>query len=360
MTLLTDGKSRNTGALWANGGKWIAYGSTRRTGNDVDIYVVEASNPKNERRILELTGGGWSVNDWSPDDAKLLVTEAISINETYLWLADVAAGTKALLTPKEGQDRLRQPVSARTQGLYVSLTRVLEFQRSPTWTPTKKSDFYGDPPTSTTSTSPTMHDARLRHQRERAASSTSSHGFPPRLPGPKLPLGVVSVLRGRDGGASIHHGDGSRNSYAYSGRPRRKLERCTTSVWSALTARPRRAGCVFWRASTAAISRFSLRPNPASFPGKRPVNRNHVGPRQRARFSGICNTSSTSSVAVVCPRPGSTGYGKTFCGSTRHAAEGPYKEAARSSTGSVVGRSRRRRSWSELQLRRSLRWRSYL
>ena len=100
VTLLTDGKSRNTGARWSHDGRWIAYGSTRRTGNDVDIYVVGARDPKSDRRVVELKGGGWQVADWSPDDTKLLLVEGISLNETYLWLVDVAAGTKTALTPK--------------------------------------------------------------------------------------------------------------------------------------------------------------------------------------------------------------------------------------------------------------------
>src|SRR3984885_16013360 len=37
-TLLTDGKSRNLGMVWAHGGKRIAYASTRRDGNDVDRW----------------------------------------------------------------------------------------------------------------------------------------------------------------------------------------------------------------------------------------------------------------------------------------------------------------------------------
>ncbi len=120
VTLLTDGKSRNTGAVWSNGGRWIAYGSTRRTGNDVDIYVVEAANPKSDRRVLELTGGGWSVADWSPDDSKLLLSEAISANESYLWLADVAAGSKTLLTPK-GKEKIAYGNAASDPALHYGL-----------------------------------------------------------------------------------------------------------------------------------------------------------------------------------------------------------------------------------------------
>ena len=131
-TLLSDGKSRNTGAVWSNGGQLIAYGSTRRTGNDVDLYVVDPSNPKSDKLVAQMTGGGWQVNDWSPDDSKLLVTEGISINETYLWLVDVATGQKTLLTPKGGKDKVSFGNAAFAQdgkGLYVTLDRDSEFQR---------------------------------------------------------------------------------------------------------------------------------------------------------------------------------------------------------------------------------------
>ena len=36
ITLLTDGKSRNISPHWSYQGDLIAYGSTKRTGNDVD------------------------------------------------------------------------------------------------------------------------------------------------------------------------------------------------------------------------------------------------------------------------------------------------------------------------------------
>ena len=37
VTLLTDGKSRNVGAVWSYAGDKVVYGSTRRTGDDVDL-----------------------------------------------------------------------------------------------------------------------------------------------------------------------------------------------------------------------------------------------------------------------------------------------------------------------------------
>src|SRR5712672_558761 len=41
VTLLTDGKSRNTGRSFAHNDNRIAYSSTRRTGQDNDIYVMD-------------------------------------------------------------------------------------------------------------------------------------------------------------------------------------------------------------------------------------------------------------------------------------------------------------------------------
>ena len=59
ITLLTDGKSRNTGPHWANSGDWLAYASTRRTGRDTDIFVMNPRKPESDRLVLQVKGGGW-------------------------------------------------------------------------------------------------------------------------------------------------------------------------------------------------------------------------------------------------------------------------------------------------------------
>src|SRR6202050_1408746 len=59
VTLLTDGKSRNTGEVWSNDGTKIAYGSTRRDGKDVDIWLSEPAHPDDPNRnryLAALTG----------------------------------------------------------------------------------------------------------------------------------------------------------------------------------------------------------------------------------------------------------------------------------------------------------------
>ncbi|MGH9364084.1 MAG: S9 family peptidase [Thermoanaerobaculia bacterium] len=343
VTLLTDGKSRNTGAVWSNGGKWIAYGSTRRTGNDVDIYVVEASNPKSERRVLELSGGGWFVNDWSPDDAKLLVTERISINESYLWLADVATGSKILLTPK-GKDKIAygNAVYARDgKGLYISLDAGSEFQRLAYMDlATKKTDFL-------TPDTADVDDLDLSLDGKTLASVTNEKGVSAlhlldtasrrELPGPKLPLGVVSGLRWhRDGGAigfTMETARANADAYSYDVRAG-KLERWTSSELGGLNpetfAEPE---LVLWKSFDGReITGFLYRPNASKFPGKRPVTIEiHGGPEGQSRpdFLGLWNyIVNELGVAVVLPNiRGSSGYGKTFLQlDNGFLREGSYKD----------------------------------
>src|SRR6266571_617926 len=75
ITLLTDGKSRNTGGVWANAGNWYAYESTRRNGEDVDIWMLNPADSKSDRMVAQLKGGGWGVYEFSPDDKQMLVAE---------------------------------------------------------------------------------------------------------------------------------------------------------------------------------------------------------------------------------------------------------------------------------------------
>ena len=100
ITLLTDGKSKNTLGPWANAGKQLAYTSTRRTRKDTDLYIVDPAEPTGDRLVAQVEGGGWAPLDWSPDDQRLLVVNYVSVTESYLWSVDVAKGEKTLLTEK--------------------------------------------------------------------------------------------------------------------------------------------------------------------------------------------------------------------------------------------------------------------
>src|SRR5882762_3877591 len=99
VTLLTDGKSRNLMGPGSSGGDQLAYMSTRRTGKDTDLWVMNPADPESDRLATKLEGGGWWPEDWSPDDSKILLKEALSLNEAYLWLVDTKTGEKTALMP---------------------------------------------------------------------------------------------------------------------------------------------------------------------------------------------------------------------------------------------------------------------
>ena len=134
ITLLTDGKSRNSGPTWSNKGDRIAYTSTRRNGADTDIYVQSPADPKSDRMLAEMKGGGWDVADWSPDDRQLLVVEEISANESYIWVFDAQTGAKKEVTPRppEGAEKIFYSAalfSKDGKGIFVTTDRESDFQR---------------------------------------------------------------------------------------------------------------------------------------------------------------------------------------------------------------------------------------
>ncbi|MBI4626311.1 MAG: S9 family peptidase, partial [Verrucomicrobia bacterium] len=132
ITLLSDGgRSQNGEVNWSNQGARIAYGSTRRNGADRDIHVMNPREPKSDRRVLEVTGGGWSVVDWSPDDRTLLVGEYISVNESHVWLVDVATGARIEFTPRaeKGVAYGDAAFSKDGKGVYVTTDKDFEFER---------------------------------------------------------------------------------------------------------------------------------------------------------------------------------------------------------------------------------------
>jgi dipeptidyl aminopeptidase/acylaminoacyl peptidase len=347
VTLLTDGKSRNTGARWSNGGDRIAYGSTRRTGDDVDIYVVAAADPKSDRRILELDGGGWSVADWSPDDRQLVIEERISINESYLWLADIATGQKTLLTPKTADKEKvaygEAAFSRDGKGLYLTVDAGSEFLRLAYMDlATKKTDFL-TPDTANVDDFDLSLDGRtivyVSNEKGAAVIRLLDTASRQPRPGPKLPLGTVGPVRWhRDGKAIGFALETPRSSSdAWSWEPATgKLERWTFSEIGGLNPQTfADAELVTWKSFDGReISGFLYKPNPAKFPGKRPVVIDiHGGPEGQSEpgFLGRDNyLPSELGVAMLFPNVrGSTGYGKTFSkldnGMLR---DGTYKDVA--------------------------------
>jgi len=92
LTLLTDGKSRNNLSAWSPDGQWIGYSSTRRNGTDTDLYIMDPRDPKSDRLLAQVKGGGWNIQAIAHDNKTALATEYVSVTKVNLWLVDLASG----------------------------------------------------------------------------------------------------------------------------------------------------------------------------------------------------------------------------------------------------------------------------
>jgi dipeptidyl aminopeptidase/acylaminoacyl peptidase len=126
--LLTDGKSRNGGALWSNAGREIAFFTNARDASSYDIDVVDPESGTLPRLVLAGDGAEWLPLDWSPDDRKLLVLKRVSDAESYLYVVELAAGTKREVEPAPGRVRITDARFSRDgQGVYLISDRDGEF-----------------------------------------------------------------------------------------------------------------------------------------------------------------------------------------------------------------------------------------
>jgi dipeptidyl aminopeptidase/acylaminoacyl peptidase len=328
VTMLTDGKSRNTEFAWSNAGDRIAYASTRRNNADLDFYVMNPSDKSSDKLLVTNEGGGWQVADWSPDDRTLLAVNEVSVNESYLWLIDTASGRKTELTPKGSDKVYYAPVgfSSDGKGIYVVTDKDNEFQRLAYMDLASKSLKF------LTNYSWDTEDAHLSFNRRTVAFVVNENGLSTlhlldlasnkERATPKLPVGVIQGVvwhpNNRELAFSLSSAQSPADVYSVDATTG-KLERWTTSETGGLNPKnfiePK---LVKWKSFDGKeISGWLYLPKDKPASGKFPVVINiHGGPEAQSRpvFLGRYNYYiNEMGVALLFPNVrGSTGYGKTF------------------------------------------------
>lgn len=126
--LLTDGKSRYIGVVWSRGGEEFAYTTTERNGRDWDIHVQDRQG--NTTVALAAGGVGWRVEDFSPDDERLLVSRYVSIDEAYIYEVSLADGSVRPLLDESITAAVRQARYAPDgRGVFFTSDLGAEFLR---------------------------------------------------------------------------------------------------------------------------------------------------------------------------------------------------------------------------------------
>jgi dipeptidyl aminopeptidase/acylaminoacyl peptidase len=92
LTLLTDGKSRNQPGAWSKDGQLVGFSSTRRNGVDSDLYVMNPRDPATARLVHESKGGGWAIIAFSPDKTFAYVADYNSVQDVDLYRLELANG----------------------------------------------------------------------------------------------------------------------------------------------------------------------------------------------------------------------------------------------------------------------------
>jgi len=131
---LTDGESRNSGAVWNRDGSRLAWTSTRRDGRSNDVWLMDVADTSSAKVAVEAPDGTWwSALDWNARGERLLIGNYVSISDSRIHLLDLATGE---MRPLAGGDDDRAAwlgvgprFTADGTGVFVATDTGGEFRR---------------------------------------------------------------------------------------------------------------------------------------------------------------------------------------------------------------------------------------
>lgn len=335
LSLLTDGKSRNTFGAWSKDGRLVGYSSTRRNGADTDLYVMDPRDPKTDRLVAQVQGGGWSILDFAPDGAHAVVGNYQSIQKSTLYDLDLSTGKLTAITDPKATVAWGNARYAPDGTLFVTSDKGSDFQRLGTLDP-KTAKFA--PIAAETKWDVDEFDvaddgsfvvynvneaglSRIRLLDPKTGAVREVSGLPAGVAGglTVAPWGTIAV--------SVSGATTPGDSFAIDPATL-AVTRWTQSETGGLDPATNRAPELVEVRSFdgTPVSGFLYRPDPARFPGKRPLLIDiHGGPegQERPSYSGAGNYYPNElGIAVFYPNVrGSSGYGKRFVAMDN----GPFK-----------------------------------
>jgi dipeptidyl aminopeptidase/acylaminoacyl peptidase len=323
--LLTDGRSRNTGPVWTNAGDRFAYSSTRRDGRNYDLYLATTDGDHASHRLVMEGDGYWVPLDFAPADDRLLVLNYRSINDSSIFVLDLASGERVDINPQpEPVGYGSAAFDASGRGVYVAHDHGTEFRHL------YHVDLASGAAAALSADIPwDVSGFTLTRERDRLAFIVNEGGMSrlhlvdldtgARLAGPELPVGLLGAGGFDPDGArlalTVNTPQSPSDVYVYE-LDSHRLERWTESEVGGLdTARFPTPELVSFRSfDELEVPAWVYRPRGA---GPHPVIvQIHGGPESQSRpgFSPLyAYWVNELGAAVVSPNVrGSSGYGKSY------------------------------------------------
>ncbi len=326
LRMITDGKSRNSMNAWSHDGRWLAYTSTRRNGTDNDLYIVDPRNPASNRLLAQVRGGGWALADFAPDGRSAVVAEYLSVAKTNLYRLDVATGRMTPIGNHAAPISYGGAQFAPNGTLWVTSDEGSDFQRLGMLDPaTGRFTAVAPEPRWDVESFDISDDGRFIAYIVNEAGIGRLKLLDTRTrrsrPVAGLPVGTMGGLEVAPwGDIAVGVSSARSPSDVYVVNPRTlAVARWTESETGGLDPR-RNVEPVLVETTSfdgEKVSGFLYRPDPARFPGRRPLIMSiHGGPEGQSRpgFLGRNNyLLNELGIALFYPNVrGSTGFGKRF------------------------------------------------
>jgi dipeptidyl aminopeptidase/acylaminoacyl peptidase len=334
LTLLTDGKSRNQPNAWSKDGELIGFSSTRRNGVDSDLYVMNPRDPASARLVHESKGGGWAIIAFSPDKTFAYVADYNSVQDVDIYRLDLASGAMTPIGNPKAEIAFSGMEIAPDGTLWATSDAGSDFQRlgrldpaSGKFTPVSKEQWDVDSFDVSDDGKTIVYEVNEAGSDRMRILDVASGKVTKVDVLPAGQIGGLEIAPWGEIGFSFSSAKSAADVWSLDPKTM-QLTRWTTSETGGLdpsvNVEPRIVTTKSF--DGLEVSGLLYLPDPAKFPGKRPLIVDvHGGPEGQSTtgFAGAGNyILNELGIGVFLPNVrGSTGFGKTFVS----LDNGPFK-----------------------------------